>query len=383
MTKKEFLHTLSRKLSLVHPKEREETIGYYAELIDDMMEEGYAEEEAVGRLEDIDVIAQRILDEKEAQTPTPQPAPAKGSGCLRGCLIAAVTLIIVTLILSYAGVAVVGKVFDGLLPHNIAGTGELKLEEEIASSIDITEKGVEIRQGDFELSINEEEGVHISGQLPQNWSEWQEGLDRLAEWQNSSVPAEMNAEHVLCDLPANGIRSLSVEWVSASVEFRTHEKDTVLAIEYSAEALTAEQVGLARKDGSELEIDFDNDVNRGSYPHKKLVVWLPAGMELDELSAEAASADITVAGIGGRELEVDTASGNIIIEGVWRGIETDTASGNVTLSPGPDFKLHFETASGSMDRGSYDLQQKKNNYTAGAGTAVIKVNTASGDLTLK
>ena len=104
---------------------------------------------------------------------------------------------------------------------------------------------------------------------------------------------------------------------------------------------------------------------------------------LNELSVEAASADLTVTGINGHELETDTASGSVTVEGLWKDIDIDTASGNITLVPGPDFKLQFNTASGKLDSGSYDLKQNKNSYTAGSGTVRVVVNTASGDLTLK
>jgi|GEM_PF-4580935 len=381
MTKRDFLQTLEKRLGILPKAERDETIAYYRELIEDMMEEGCSEQEAVSRLEDIDLIVGRILGEKGAAA-SAEPARHKGGSCLRAFLIGAVALIIIALILSYAGVAVVGKVFDGLRMQNTAEKGELQLEE-VTASIEVSEDGVEIRDGDFKLSINEEEGIQMTGQLPEKWSDWQEGLDRLAEAQNTGDPAALTEAHILCELPPKGIHSLSVEWVSASVEICTHDQDTVLAVEYAAEPLSDEQVGIAQLEEGELEIDFDNERNHGRYPHKKLVVYLPEGLMLNELSVEAASADLTVTGINGHELETDTASGSVTVEGLWKDIDIDTASGNITLVPGPDFKLQFNTASGKLDSGSYDLKQNKNSYTAGSGTVRVVVNTASGDLTLK
>jgi len=119
MTKRDFLQTLEKRLGILPKAERDETIAYYRELIEDMMEEGCSEQEAVSRLEDIDLIVGRILGEKGAAA-SAEPARHKGGSCLRAFLIGAVALIIIALILSYAGVAVVGKVFDGLRMQNTA-----------------------------------------------------------------------------------------------------------------------------------------------------------------------------------------------------------------------------------------------------------------------
>ena len=47
MTKKEFLSALSRGLSKLPRKEREERVNFYAEMIDDRIEEGMPEPDAV------------------------------------------------------------------------------------------------------------------------------------------------------------------------------------------------------------------------------------------------------------------------------------------------------------------------------------------------
>lgn len=64
MTKKEFLAKLKRKLSKLPRKELLERIGFYNEIIDDKIEDGYSEEDAVADVGDIDEIAEQILKEK-------------------------------------------------------------------------------------------------------------------------------------------------------------------------------------------------------------------------------------------------------------------------------------------------------------------------------
>ena len=65
MTKKEFLSALRRKLRAVPMAELRERLGFYGEIIDDKMEEGLTEGEAVADVGNIDEIAEQILAEVE------------------------------------------------------------------------------------------------------------------------------------------------------------------------------------------------------------------------------------------------------------------------------------------------------------------------------
>ena len=66
MTKSEFLKQLGKALSPLRRDEREKTLNYYSEQIDDRIESGLTEAEAVAEMEDIDVIAARtIADARE------------------------------------------------------------------------------------------------------------------------------------------------------------------------------------------------------------------------------------------------------------------------------------------------------------------------------
>ena len=65
MTKKEFLAALRRKLRTVPQAELRERLGFYSEIIDDKMEEGLTEGEAVADVGNIDEIATQILADVE------------------------------------------------------------------------------------------------------------------------------------------------------------------------------------------------------------------------------------------------------------------------------------------------------------------------------
>ena len=67
MTKAEFLSALDAKLSQLPPSERQRHLEYFSEMLDDMMEDGAQESEAVASLGPVSQVAERILQE----TPLP------------------------------------------------------------------------------------------------------------------------------------------------------------------------------------------------------------------------------------------------------------------------------------------------------------------------
>ncbi len=69
MKKQEFLNELAAALHNLPREERYRTLSYYDELIDDRMEDGQNEEEAVSGLGDPESVAREILGEEEEETP--------------------------------------------------------------------------------------------------------------------------------------------------------------------------------------------------------------------------------------------------------------------------------------------------------------------------
>ena len=68
MTKKEFLAKLKRKLLKLPRKELTERVGFYNEIIDDKIEDGFSEEDAVADVGDVEQIAEQILKENGLDT---------------------------------------------------------------------------------------------------------------------------------------------------------------------------------------------------------------------------------------------------------------------------------------------------------------------------
>lgn len=74
MGKEEFLSRLNRALSPMKPLERARTVQYYREILEDRMEDGLSEAEAVAEMDPVEVIAAELL-ENSAPPPRPRRSP--------------------------------------------------------------------------------------------------------------------------------------------------------------------------------------------------------------------------------------------------------------------------------------------------------------------
>jgi uncharacterized membrane protein len=79
MTKAEFLTQLQAALSSLPKQEVEHSLSFYAEMIDDRIEDGMSEQEAVAQLDSIDQIAAQIIAEAPFVSRTVAKAKSKGS----------------------------------------------------------------------------------------------------------------------------------------------------------------------------------------------------------------------------------------------------------------------------------------------------------------
>ncbi len=70
MNKKEFLNDLDSKLNFLTEEERNKTLNYYSEIIEDRIESGASEEEAVLQMESTEVIAKKLIAENSTQKTT-------------------------------------------------------------------------------------------------------------------------------------------------------------------------------------------------------------------------------------------------------------------------------------------------------------------------
>ncbi len=80
MMKHEFLATLQKKLSPLPRNEVEERLRFYTEMIEDRMEDGVPEEEAVAAVGPIDEIAAQIASDIQPQKPQGEKQEKRRSG---------------------------------------------------------------------------------------------------------------------------------------------------------------------------------------------------------------------------------------------------------------------------------------------------------------
>ena len=78
MRKQEFLENLKKQLWALSPADIQRSLDYYCEMIDDRMEDGLSEEEAVAAVGDLDEIVRQILTETPRPPATVNKEPQQG-----------------------------------------------------------------------------------------------------------------------------------------------------------------------------------------------------------------------------------------------------------------------------------------------------------------
>lgn len=230
-------------------------------------------------------------------------------------------------------------------------------------------------------------------------------------------------------LDADGIDAVQIDWVSGDVTVKIENSDQITFSE-SGTGLTEETALRYGVQGSTLGIHYCDNQNFANInlPAKRLTVILPASLaaNLRSLSVGTVSANVTIddpafhmekldfesvsgnlnavidlAGI----VELETVSGNLSINGAVNEFEAEagsgavllncrsgapgdldieTVSGNVTLQlpKDADLTLDYETVSGDFDS-VLAMGVHNGNYIIGNGRSKWKVETVSGDLTVK
>ena len=133
MTKTEFILALSDKLSSLPRRDIKERLTFYTEMINDRMEEGLSEEEAVRQVGNIDDIAAEIQSETSVMAPPPEKEKPKkprkawatvllilGSPLWFSLLIAAFAVIFSIYVSAWAVIISLGAVFASLFLSALA-----------------------------------------------------------------------------------------------------------------------------------------------------------------------------------------------------------------------------------------------------------------------
>lgn len=167
----------------------------------------------------------------------------------------------------------------------------------------------------------------------------------------------------------NPIENIEIDWVSGSIVIYPAQVDTIDVFE--AGNIQEGQEMVYAISGNTLKISYSKPAFRLGFfstPKKDLTVVVPSDWLCDEISIDAASADVlirdlnanmidlnTASGTGDFDncnvanLDIETASGNISYTGSVTTLDCDAASADITaiVSNTPD-SINFDSASGDL-----------------------------------
>ena len=131
MTKQEFLAALGGALSVLPQEEREERLSFYGEMIDDRIEEGLPEEEAVAQIGSVDAAAAQILGERTPVAAVKEDKPKRktwqtvllilGAPVWAPLLIAAAAVVFAGFIVLWALIVSLWALFASLAAGGVGG----------------------------------------------------------------------------------------------------------------------------------------------------------------------------------------------------------------------------------------------------------------------
>ena len=367
MTKLEYLEKLERGLRALPKEERRRQRDYYEEMLNDRMDEGLAEEEAVARMEPPEVVTERILRE-HAAAGKPLRRHHVGFWIGLGVVLMLALLTAAVLLVNYSD-------------HQTGSTWQFPI-------------------------FRDSTGV------PGNAAGSTSG--------SASLDLPYHAEYTV---PAEGVTELDLSWVSGGVTVQPWNGESILLEENSEVELSEDYRLVCTVEDGALDVRFDAKPGRNVTWRKLLTVWLPEALaeSLGKLDAETVSAEVTVLDLTAAELDIETVSGGVYARGSFPRADVSTTSGSaylsggfgeldfssvsgdVTLETDNAFRLDAETTSGSVclrlpeDMGltldfdsvsgeirsqkmDHPLAGKKGHLVLGDGASFADVSTTSGCL---
>ncbi len=403
MTRVQYLNELYRRLGGMSREQAEQHLTYYAEMLADRMEEGMTEEEAVASMEDVDTIAQRILQEEGVKEengtaeepvtpprrPEPPPRPVSpdtgGKDAFAGGSDTAppakrrrwVWPAVIAALLCLAVISL-------LLPSRRSRQG-IAINDNgvyIGDILAVDDNGIRI--GNF-LYVGPD-GIRV-GSAAVGGSTANSAVDGSWGTEDSIAVVEDNGTVVITDVDdvaameysgegdhyvsPQGVSRIEVDWVSGEVYIEVGDAEEICFFESSTAALDENtRLNYTVKDG-QLSIKFSKKSLNNFRETKQLTMLIPQSLaeSLEELEVDTTSADVTIIGVDGGKLSLGTTSGECYVEGSYGSVEADTTSGNVTLI-GSIREVEFDSVSGELYFEGEDPLYR------------LEADTTSGDVTL-
>lgn len=218
------------------------------------------------------------------------------------------------------------------------------------------------------------------------------------------------SEDGIYTVSAEEIDSITVDWVCGNVEIFPYD-GTDIRLEESCSDGIEEKTCLqySVRNGELHIVEFSSTLSINP-PDKDLILKVPDSLagEIDSLSLDAVSADISFRSLGINCLEIDTVSGciegtdisavtadadttsgDIVLKASScpEELEYDSVSGNLQLilPPESSFYAAFDTVSGRFSCGDFDIRVLERDdssaeYQAGDGDSRFEFSTTSGEV---
>lgn len=185
---------------------------------------------------------------------------------------------------------------------------------------------------------------------------------------------------------AAGVERLTIDWRAGAVYVLVGTGSEVSFSEQANETLSAEQqLHWSLQDG---RLSLRAAAPGVAFlPEKTLTVTLPASFAGKEITIRTASASVHTDLLKTEQLTISTASGDSSAAAEAKTVELDTASGALSFA-GTASRLRLHSASGDLQvQGTAETLELNTasgqvDCTAAAQPAALRVETASGDVTL-
>lgn len=337
MTKQEFLNALGELTGAMNEGERSKLLDYYAEMIDDRVEEGVQEEAAVAAMGDPADIAREF-----APAASPAPAAAAGSESVDA-------LRSLRLKVANADVKIVSEPLDNGAAAQLRFTDPTRFEWRMdGDTLVVQERGLEEKHRGLEFGLRwlkqmiTEPDLRVTVALAEGLAD---ALDFEGGGSDLRVEGVAFAKAQL--VTANGditLKNIACEG-GIGIDIRTHSGDVKLTDVRSTNMIVHAASGDISAQGLKLS---------------------------GRLRLEASSGDIDLRDGEGDVLSVTTASGDIEVRrGRFGATTVHAASGDVRLDGlETDPQLTVQTASGDIDLTRCIARE-------------TRINTASGDVNIR
>ena len=373
LNKEQFLAALRARITGLPKDDLERTLQYYSEMIDDRIEDGMTEFEAVADVGDPAELAEAILQKPVRQTAVRVPKAPKERRPMSGGKKAA--LIVCAILLIAAGIGVI------IASLNTSGRNVMDKEYTFASA-NFETILIESGSADVEL-LPAKDGVCrvicTENASRKNIVGVTSGLlhiQRISKW--SFFPISLAEDHIRVYLPDEAYDALQVKSSSGGVSVPADFRFRTAVIDASSGGIgfaadVTEKLSLKASSGGIALVNAS--------PSTLSVSASSGGIALSNVNSDRVSLDVSSGGmkltdVTCGDLDAESSSGairfqNVIASGT---MTLECSSGSIKLDDCDAAELHIKCTSGSV---SGHLLTPKT-YTASATSGSVRVPQTSG-----